>query len=160
MFEVSMNFPDTLRAARKGDLKAFNHLVLQHQDQAYTLAYYLLGDEKRAATALQSAFLRAYAAIDSFHGGTFRGWLLRWVLTTCSDQPARKAPEPVSTEGELRGKLLSLPSDCLATAILVDLLGLDYEEAAHASGCSPKAMSYRLARARRELGSLRAGEQR
>ncbi len=158
MLATAMNLTELLRAARKGDLMAFNRLVLEHQDQAYTLAYYLLGDEQRAAAAIQAAVLRAYAALGSFHKGTFRGWLLRWVLAACDGQPtlpasAPPAPEPASMEAGLRRKLLSLPPDWRELAILVDLLGLDYEEAAQVSGCTPKAMSHRLARARGALGS-------
>ena len=38
----------------------FNSLALQTQDEAYTLAYYLLGDERRAERATQAAFEQLY----------------------------------------------------------------------------------------------------
>jgi RNA polymerase sigma-70 factor (ECF subfamily) len=153
-----MNNPEIVHTAQDGDWLAFQRLVIQHQDLAYTLAYYFLGNEQTAASALQLAFMRSYRELGSFHHGSFRGWLLQRVLAACRRQPAGspKKPARVSAEttgdrDELQHRLLGLPLEWRTAIILVDLLGMDYEEAAQAAGCSPRAVSYHLARARAEI---------
>jgi len=81
-------------AAQKGDLNAFNRLVLVHQDMAFNLAYRILADPNSAADATQDAFISAYQAIKSFRGGSFRAWLLRIVTNTCYDELRRKKRRP------------------------------------------------------------------
>ena len=49
-----------IQNAKKGDLDAFNRLVLAHQEQAYNLALRLLGDEPSAQDATQVAFINAF----------------------------------------------------------------------------------------------------
>ncbi len=89
-------------AARRGDLEAFNRLVLAHQDQAYRVAYRLLGDPDAAADATQDAFLKAYRHIGRFKDGSFRAWLLRIVTNTCYDYLRRRRRRPtVSLDASL-----------------------------------------------------------
>ncbi len=83
-----------IAAARRGDLEAFNRLVLAYQDQAYRVAYRLLGDPDAAADATQDAFLKAYRHIGRFQGGAFRAWLLRIVTNTCYDYLRRRRRRP------------------------------------------------------------------
>jgi RNA polymerase sigma-70 factor (ECF subfamily) len=71
--------------AQRGNLEAFNQLVLMHQDSAFTVAYRLMGDSHRAADAAQDAFISAYRKIDTYRGGNFRAWLLRIVTNRCYD---------------------------------------------------------------------------
>lgn len=47
-------------------LPDFNELVLAHQDAAYHLASYLLGDPDLAEDVTQKAFLKAYLQLRSF----------------------------------------------------------------------------------------------
>ncbi len=89
-------------AARRGDLDAFNRLVLRYQDQAYRVAYHLLGDPDSAADATQEAFLKAYRALSRFRRGSFRAWLLRIVTNTCYDMLRRRRRRPqVSLDASL-----------------------------------------------------------
>jgi RNA polymerase sigma-70 factor (ECF subfamily) len=81
-------------AAQKGDLNAFNRLVLVHQEMAFNLAFRILADTDSAADATQDAFISAYQAIKSFRGGSFRAWLLRIVTNTCYDEIRRKKRRP------------------------------------------------------------------
>lgn len=74
-----------VQAAQRGDLEAFNALVLMHQARAYNLAYRLLGDEAAAADATQEAFIRAYQHIRAFQRGAFFTWLYRIVANVCYD---------------------------------------------------------------------------
>jgi len=98
-----MALEDTwVAAARRGDLDAFNRLVLAYQDQAYRVAYRLLGDPDAAADATQDAFLKAYRHIGRFRDGSFRAWLLRIVTNTCYDRLRRRKRRPtVSLDASL-----------------------------------------------------------
>ncbi|MDX1994341.1 MAG: sigma factor [bacterium] len=66
-----------IQAAQRGDVNAFNALVLQHQDAVYTAAYRILGDPDSAADVAQDAFINAHRKLDTYRGGVFRAWLLR-----------------------------------------------------------------------------------
>src|SRR5436853_6344753 len=72
-------------AARRGDLPAFNWLVLRYQTRVYNLCYRMLSDPDAAADATQEAFLSAYRAIGRFKGGQFRAWVLRIAAKACHD---------------------------------------------------------------------------
>lgn len=82
--------------AVRGDLDAFNRLVLAYQDLAYNLAYRMLTDEATAADATQNAFLSAYRSLGSYRGGSFRAWILRMVTNSCYDELRRKHRHPTT----------------------------------------------------------------
>lgn len=63
--------------AQRGDLDAFNDIVVRHQRAVYGVCLRLLRDPSLAEDATQDAFIRAWNAIDSFKGGLVRPWLLR-----------------------------------------------------------------------------------
>lgn len=77
-------------AAQRGDLDAFNTLIVRYQDTIYQRALWLLGDEEAAEDATQEAFLRAYRKLRQFRGGSLRAWLLRIVTNLCYDELQRK----------------------------------------------------------------------
>src|SRR5512147_1743457 len=85
-----------VRSAQKGDLDAFNRLVLAYQDMAFNLAYRMLSDEAAAEDATQTAFLSAYRALDSYRGGSFRAWVLRMVTNSCYDELRRRQRRPTT----------------------------------------------------------------
>lgn len=78
-----------------GDLESFNHLVLAHQDAAYTLAFRILGESAAAEDVVQEAFLSAYQKLNSFRYGSFKAWLLRIVTNACYDEIRRQKRRPV-----------------------------------------------------------------
>lgn len=91
-------------AAQRGNLDAFNELVLAYQDRVYNLAYRILGDPAAAEDATQEAFIAAYRTLKDFRGGSFLSWLLRTVANRCYDELRRQKRHPaVSWEafGEL-----------------------------------------------------------
>lgn len=91
-------------AAQRGNLDAFNELVLAYQDRVYNLAYRILGDPAAAEDATQEAFIAAYRTLKDFRGGSFLSWLLRTVANHCYDELRRQKRRPaVSWEafGEL-----------------------------------------------------------
>lgn len=82
--------------AQKGDLEAFNRLVLCYQDAIYSHAYRMLGDESAADDATQETFIAAYQAIKTFRGGSFRAWLFRIVTNQCYDELRRRKRKPTT----------------------------------------------------------------
>jgi RNA polymerase sigma-70 factor, ECF subfamily len=77
---------EVIYSSQRGDLDAFNRLVLAYQDVVFRQAYWMLSEEEAAEDAVQEAFLRAYEKLNSFHGGSFRAWLLRITTNYCLDQ--------------------------------------------------------------------------
>lgn len=171
-------------AARQGDLDAFNRLVLAYQDLVYTQAYRMMGDTEAAEDAAQEAFISAYHHLNSYRGGSFRGWLLRIVTNVCYDELRRRKrrptiplepldaedeevespgwladmaelPEESAIRAELRRAIQrcldELPAEFKAMVVLVDIQGLDYQEAAQAARAPVGTVKSRLARARMRL---------
>lgn len=85
-----------INAAQKGDLDAFNRLVLAYQDMVYNQAYRVLGESAAADDASQEAFISAFKHLRSFRGGSFRGWLLRIVTNACYDELRRRKRQPTT----------------------------------------------------------------
>ena len=83
-----------IRDAQRGDLNAFNILVLNYQDMLFNTALRILSDEEKAADAAQDAFISAFRSISTFRGGSFKAWLLRTVTNVCYDELRRKKRRP------------------------------------------------------------------
>jgi RNA polymerase sigma-70 factor (ECF subfamily) len=81
-------------SAQRGDLDAFNRLVLSHQDALFNAALRILGDDELAADATQEAFLAAFRGLNGFRGGSFRAWLMRTVTNACYDELRRRKRRP------------------------------------------------------------------
>lgn len=168
-------------AAKTGDLPAFNQLVLNYQSLAYNVAYRIVGEQDAAADATQDAFLKAYKALGSFRGKSFKPWLLRIVTNTCYDQLRAKKRKPTTNlddalvnpehswrwldPGErpeeyaervelgrvLQQAIAQLPPEQRAVVVLSDIQGLTYDETAQATGVSLGTVKSRLSRARAKL---------
>jgi RNA polymerase sigma factor (sigma-70 family) len=79
-----------IRAARQGDLEAFNDLVSSYQDSVYRQAFYLMKERQAAEDIAQEAFMTAFRKLDTFRGGSFRAWLLRITKNLCYDELRRR----------------------------------------------------------------------
>jgi RNA polymerase sigma-70 factor (ECF subfamily) len=94
---VSTDEQSLIQDAQRGDLDAFNELVLNYQTQVFNVAYRIMGDEDSAADATQEAFISAHRAIGGYRGGSFRGWLMRIVTNACYDELRRRKRRPSSS---------------------------------------------------------------
>lgn len=181
---MRMDEKQLVAAAQQGDLPSFNQLVLKYQSLAYNVAYRLMGDPEPAADATQDAFLKAYKALGSFRGRSFKSWLLRIVTNTCYDMLRASKRRPISNlddvlvnpehawrltdPGErpdehverqelarvLQWALDQLPPEQRAVVILSDVQGLAYDEIAEVMGTSLGTVKSRLSRARGKLRLL------
>lgn len=89
-----MDEPALIKAAQKGELDAFNRLILAYQELAYNVACRILSDADTAEDAVQESFISAYNNLGSFRGGSFRAWLLRVVTNKCYDELRRQKRHP------------------------------------------------------------------
>lgn len=89
-----MDEPGLIHDAQKGDLDAFNRLVLAYQDVLYNTALRILGDDALAADATQEAFISAFRSLNSYRGGSFKAWLMRTVTNACYDELRRQKRRP------------------------------------------------------------------
>ena len=104
------NTPDTetmlIRTAQRGDVDAFNLLVLKYQDMLYRIAWRILHDEFAADDAAQNAMIQAFKNIKSFRGGSFKSWLARVTVNASYDELRRWRRQPsvsleqVNSEGD------------------------------------------------------------
>jgi RNA polymerase sigma-70 factor (ECF subfamily) len=174
-----------IQSAKKGDLDAFNRLVLAYQDQAFNVALRILADEYLAEDATQDAFLSAYRNISGFRGGSFRAWILKILTNRCYDEFRRQkrqpsqSLEPVNNDGEeeledpivlkdeqhlpeseaekhelesaIQNCIEGLSCDFRTVVVLVDIQGLDYQEACQIIQKPLGTLKSRLARARNSL---------
>jgi RNA polymerase sigma-70 factor (ECF subfamily) len=84
--------PETklIKAAQRGDLEAFNLLILRYQNLLFGIALRLLNDEDAAADAVQEALISAFRRFDTFRGDSLRSWLARVVVNACYDEIRKK----------------------------------------------------------------------
>lgn len=173
--------PELVAAARRGDLAAFNALVLEFQDAVYSLTYRLIGERDAAADAAQEAFVAAWRRLDSYRDGSFRAWLLKIAANQCYDEfrrrkrrPALSFEETVGDDGSLlpipsgdetpeeaaqraetaraiQRCLMALPADQRAVVVLSDVEGFDYQSVADQVGAALGTVKSRLSRARAAL---------
>ncbi|MEW6716016.1 MAG: sigma-70 family RNA polymerase sigma factor [Chloroflexota bacterium] len=94
MQRSSIDEASLIQAAKRGDLEAFNRLVLAYQDMAYQQAFRMLGDPADADDATQEAFIRSYQKLHQYRGGSFRAWMLRILVNICYDEFRRQRRRP------------------------------------------------------------------
>jgi DNA-directed RNA polymerase specialized sigma24 family protein len=128
-------------------ISLFNQQILLCQDEAYTLAWYLLGDAVEAEKTTQAAVEAAFRRFTP-HRENCRRLILQQVLRQCQ----RKTPvkETLPIPGIPQGCVSLTDLERLAL-VLIEILHLNYPEAALISGCSPQKISRLLAQARRKL---------
>lgn len=169
---------DAIAAAQQGDLDAFNRLVIAYQGLAYSVAYRTLQNPDSAADAVQESFLKAYRAIGTFQGGSFKSWIIRIVANTCydlmrtrqyrmtdsledqvaDDDPTVQLEDPTESPadhaermelgGLIEQSISGLPADLRLVLTLCDVHGYAYEEIAEIAQVPIGTVKSRLSRAR------------
>ncbi|MGI6413130.1 MAG: RNA polymerase sigma factor [Syntrophomonadaceae bacterium] len=80
-----------VRRSLRGDIQAFEQLVLAYQSKIYSLAYRYMGNEEDAYDMAQECFIKAYRSLGSFKGNSsFKTWLYRVASNVCLDELRRK----------------------------------------------------------------------
>jgi RNA polymerase sigma-70 factor, ECF subfamily len=178
MVDTSYDETKLIQSALKGNLDAFNGLVLVHQNVAYTIAYRIMGDSESAADVTQEAFITAYRRLDTYRGGSFKAWLGRIVTNLCYDELRRRKRRPATSLDELgaetddgpaipsqsatpeqtiqENELQSAIQQCIQglgedqrlVLVMSDIEGLSYQEIAENTGVNLGTVKSRLSRAR------------
>lgn len=170
-----------IQRAKRGDVTAFNELILTYQTAVYNVALRFTGDPASADDATQETFISAYKSLNSFDKGNFKAWLIRIVHNKCRDawRKTQRHPEPsIDKMGEdnpsnrvfisgaaqpdavreqsemvdaVQQCLNRLPDDQRVTVVLRDVEGYDYSEIADMLAVSLGTVKSRLNRGRRRL---------
>jgi len=88
--EARMGEAALINSARRGDLAAFNELILSYQNSLFGVAMRMLGDEDLAADVLQETLISAFRNLNTFRGEAIKYWLTRIVVNACYDALRRK----------------------------------------------------------------------
>ncbi len=120
-------------------------LTLQYQDEAYTLAYYLLGDEVRAMDAVEVAVRGIYQGQRRLPN-QFRLEIFRRVLDAI--RPFNGFDGLAAGQDELSCRLKTLTLDQRSALVLVDIMGLDYAQTCQVLGLSQKRLGRLIAEGR------------
>lgn len=59
---------EVVSLCKKGDVDAFEILVIKHQKRMFNIAYRMIGNYEEACEVVQDAFLSAYRSIKNFKG--------------------------------------------------------------------------------------------
>ena len=166
------NDEELMQAAGRGDLLAFEQIVLRHQTEAWSVATRLLGDATEAEDVAQEAFLRILEASPRYRPtASFRTYLYRIVTNLCLDRAEKKRPvyldclpdaasnDPSPADAlaskerheAVRDALETIPPRQRAAIVLRHFEGLSLQEIASIMNITPKAVERLLARARSAL---------
>ncbi len=151
----------------RGEVRAFDELVLRYQGELYGLSYRMLLNAEEARDAVQDAFINAYRALRAFRRqASVRTWLFRITTNQCLDrlrlrqrEQAQELPEmPVADHGQrvvdqaqVRAALAELPAAYRAVVLLRHFHGLSYREIAAMLHVPVGTVKTHLHRARAQL---------
>src|ERR1035438_2088071 len=75
-----------VKAARKGELTAFEELVFRHRDPIYARAFSMTRNEEDAVDLSQEAWIKGWQRLGQFQGdSSFMTWMTRIVINLCLD---------------------------------------------------------------------------
>ncbi len=176
-----MNEETLIERAQKGDIAAFNRLVVQYQELVFNVAYRIMSDSAVAEDVAQETFITAHQSLRSFRGGSFKSWLMRIATNRCYDELRRRKRRPQSSLDEIMDEnesfaflrspqdspethrqrvelalaiescLKELPDDQRMATVLSDVEGYDYQEIATITRVSLGTVKSRISRARAKL---------
>jgi RNA polymerase sigma-70 factor (ECF subfamily) len=163
-----------VEAARHGDRRAFELLLVPLIQPAFRIARAMLGDRDEADDAVQEAALRAWQAAGHIRPGTpaLRPWFLTIVVNQCRQIRRRRwwrvvrlpaidgmTAYPADIEGswDLKRILAGLPERDRLLLYLHFGLDMPFPEVGAVIGISPGAAKSRLYRITRRLRPALAG---
>jgi RNA polymerase sigma-70 factor (ECF subfamily) len=165
----------TIRAAKSGDHRAFEDLMIATERKVATLAWRILGDAEEVKEALQETFLRLFRHLKRYdEARDFHGWLARITINVCRDLDRRRrkrrifaplddaAPHATNEriddavaarhDAALVGRAIeTLPERERLAIILKDVEGLSTEEVAAILGNTAATVRVQLSKARAKV---------
>ena len=166
-------------AARGGDHRAFEALVLKYQDRIYRLIQRMVSGSDVVDDLAQEVFIRAYRSLGDFKGeSSLYTWLYKIALNLCRNHYRTRGRKPAHEEldeadgatgveagggtpedevsrrefwDHLRRGLDELPAEQREAVVFCDLEGMSYEEMASVIGVPIGTVRSRIFRGRRAL---------
>src|SRR5436853_6560448 len=141
-----------IRAAKAGDTRAFENVMIATERRVATLAWRILGDAEEVKEALQETFLRVFRHLGRYDERyDFAGWLYRIAVNVCRDLDKRRRRRALfsfahveetarphdATRVDLARAIDKLPPKERLAIILRDVEELPTEEVAAILGNSP-----------------------
>jgi len=151
--------------------RKFRQWVDDYQDQAWTLARYLLKDSAEAEDAVQEAFVKLWKNQQTIDPERIRPWLMKVTRNLCLDRLRRRHPtqewedwqQPDDAHGPLQGvqqhelgrwlkhSINGLSEPYRSLVVLRDVQQHSYEEVANVLELSLPQVKVYLHRARKQL---------
>ncbi|MGA0264806.1 MAG: RNA polymerase sigma factor [Lysobacterales bacterium] len=150
--------------------RKFRQWVDQYQDEAWTLARYLLKDASEAEDATQEAFVKLWKHRENVDPERIKPWLMKVTRNTCMDRLRRRRDEVEFQEyqtaddhgpmaglhqtelgGWLKQAISSLKEPYRTLVILRDIYQHSYDEVANVTELSLSQVKVYLHRARKQL---------
>ena len=76
-----------VKAAKRGDMLAFEELVARHRDKIYARAFSMMRNEDEALDLSQEAWVKSWQRLKQFQGeSSFATWMTRITINLCLDQ--------------------------------------------------------------------------
>lgn len=165
--------------AGAGDRAAFTHLLEEHYDMMYRVAYRVTGRRDAAEDIAQEVCCALPDKLKKFRGDSkFTTWLYRVVVNACHD--ARKKhgnqsslderytelesmlraeqPEKAQQVSWLYRAIAALKPPLPETALLVLTEDIGHAEAGKILGCSESTVSWRMHEVRKQLKAMKEGQ--
>jgi len=165
-----------IRAARDGDERAFEEIMLASERRVARLAWRILGDAEEVKEATQETFLRVFRHLRRFDETLdFFGWLFRIAVNVCRDIEKRRrrrwifapfdqalsiasshrsADDTIAANDDaalLTRAIDALPAKERMAVILREVQELPTEEVAAILGTSPATVRVQVSKARAKL---------
>lgn len=169
--------------ARDGDLRAFEQLVLRHQNRIVANCRYLTREQDNAEDLAQEVFVKAYFGLPGFESrSSFRHWVQRIKVNHCLNHMKKQQSRGYSVgldeegterhaelhvapaaEAELESEMVrrkveailnAMPATLRVPLIMRDMDDLSYEDIATSLGVGLSAVKMRIRRAREQFRSL------
>jgi RNA polymerase sigma-70 factor, ECF subfamily len=97
--------PVLVAAAKSGDAAAFEELVNRYERKIFRLTMNITRNREDAEDAMQDAFMKAYAHLNSFHEDSrFYTWLVRIAANEALMRLRKRRPNQVSLDQPIEGE--------------------------------------------------------
>lgn len=91
-----------VKAARQGELAAFEELVFRHRDQIYARAFSMTRNEEDAIDLSQEAWIKGWQRLAQFQGeSSFTTWMTRIAINLCLDHLRKQKRQRADSIEEL-----------------------------------------------------------
>lgn len=157
---------------------AWEDVARRYGRQIYNYAYRLTGNRDDASDLLQDVLLRVRRGLADYTPGSFEGWLWRITRNAFLDDVRRHKRRPTTSlldaernmelagpspdevlaqvrlSEDVQSALLKLPIEFRECVVMCDVVGLSYDEIAHAAEIPIGTVRSRIHRGRKMLREL------